>query len=217
MKKVKAYTIENERLGEGAVGSVYLGYHQSNESNKLAIKIISKAAIDSYLKKRIEEEIKILKECKHDCIIEYIDKVETENNFYIVTERAYKNLNERLKEKNPLPRETIIEQFSRLLNGVAYLHLKNIVHRDLKPSNILICKEGNWKIGDFGVSRFSSENSQMTHVGTTKYSSLEILARMPFKEIKKCDIWYFFFFIPFHLGLNFIHKKSLKGQQKIKI
>jgi fused-like protein len=188
MKKIKnCYIIEDTTLGDGSVGSVKLGYHQDNPSLKLAIKIIRKAEIDSYLKRRVEDEIKILKNCRHKSILEYVDTTETSNNFYIITERANENLLELTRREGPLPIETIIEQFSRLIDGVAYLHTENIVHRDLKPSNILICNGGNWKIGDFGVSRFYSEESEMTHVGTIKYSSLEILEKKPYKH--KCDIW----------------------------
>ena len=59
--------------------------------------------------------------------------------------------------KNKIKNESqIIQIFLKICVGVHSLHQNNIIHRDLKPANILINKDGEIKICDFGISKFSS-------------------------------------------------------------
>lgn len=76
-----------------------------------------------------------------------------------------------------------------LCEGVAYLHAKKVVHRDLKSTNILLARNKQVKIGDFGTSRelHGEEELMRTHIGTPLYMAPEIISRKPYSQ--KADIW----------------------------
>ena len=60
----------------------------------------------------------------------------------------------------------------QLLNGVDFLHSNRIVHRDLKPQNLLISREGQLKLADFGLSRIYSFHMALTTVVSALLISL---------------------------------------------
>lgn len=61
-----------------------------------------------------------------------------------------------------------------VLNGLTYLHNHRIIHRDIKPSNILLCRNGQVKLCDFGVSgEFGTKGDADTFIGTSYYMAPE--------------------------------------------
>ena len=72
-----------------------------------------------------------------------------------------KYLNEFKQTITPYTIKLLIYQ---LINGINYCHSRRIIHRDLKPQNLLIDKQGNMKIADFGLARaFSLPIKTLTH------------------------------------------------------
>jgi NIMA (never in mitosis gene a)-related kinase len=66
--------------------------------------------------------------------------------------------------------------------GLAYIHKKNILHRDLKTLNIFLTKDENVRIGDLGVAKVLSAQTQFakTFVGTPYYLSPEMCEEKPY-------------------------------------
>ena len=79
----------------------------------------------------------------------------TEGSFiYLVIERMYTDLGNYINMRSSRMPEHIVKSFMRMLcNGVQFLHEQGIIHRDLKPGNLLLSKDGNLKIADFGLAR----------------------------------------------------------------
>jgi serine/threonine protein kinase len=64
-----------------------------------------------------------------------------------------------------------------LLDALKYIHAQGITHRDIKPENILLDKDFNLKVTDFGFSTYSSRGELNTRLGTEGYMAPEIRER----------------------------------------
>jgi serine/threonine protein kinase len=75
-----------------------------------------------------------------------------------------------------------------VLNGLTYLHSKKIIHRDIKPSNILLCRDGQVKLCDFGVSgEFGTKGDANTFIGTSYYMAPERITGQSYTITS--DVW----------------------------
>jgi len=76
----------------------------------------------------------------------------------------------------------------RLLRAINHCHASGVVHRDIKPENIMIGKDGEYKLIDFGLSRrISNKNSTMSTIaGTPYYMAPEVIDG---DYTSMCDIW----------------------------
>jgi len=75
-----------------------------------------------------------------------------------------------------------------VLNGLEYLHKQHIIHRDIKPSNILLCRDGQVKLCDFGVSgEFGTKGDANTFIGTSAYMAPERITGQSYNITS--DVW----------------------------
>jgi serine/threonine protein kinase len=75
-----------------------------------------------------------------------------------------------------------------VLNGLTYLHSHRIIHRDIKPSNILLCRNGQVKLCDFGVSgEFGTKGDANTFIGTSYYMAPERITGQSYTITS--DVW----------------------------
>lgn len=126
---------------------------------------------------------------RHVNIIKYLDMVNFSDFFAIVME--YAELGS-LSNCFHLSVDIKIALFYQICNGVQALHCNNIIHRDLKPSNIFLTKKNGTtiaKIGDFGVSKFVTNQGDLTKtfIGTPYYLAPEIFKGLAYNF--SCDIW----------------------------
>ena len=144
-----------ETIGSGTYGVVYKGMNK--ETNEIiAIKKIKIELESEGVPSTALREICILRELKHPNIVELKDVVCSENKLYIIFEYLDIDLRKYLgsiSEEEQLDAELIKSFMYQLLDGVSYCHSKKIIHRDLKPQNLLLDKDGNLKIADFGLAR----------------------------------------------------------------
>ena len=152
------------KLGEGHFGSVSLV--SSNITHKLyAMKEIkaNQRYQSEAQRNEVEKEIKLLENLNHPHVIKYFTSFRENDCIYIITEYINGGSLEDLLKNNITQGKLINEKalwefLIQSLNGLLYLHeSKKIIHRDIKLDNILIDKDGNLKISDFGVSAIKSE------------------------------------------------------------
>ena len=195
----KKYSVV-KKLGTGAYGVVCSC--KDNEKNILvAMKKIQNAFEDLIDAKRIVREIILLHFLNHPAIIKLLDveKPKDISNFhdiYFASEYMDTDLHKVIYSKQPLSDSHYQYFIYQLITGVHYLHSANVIHRDLKPSNILVNKDCQIKICDFGLGRGLPEEGEgniddgnLTQYVTTRWYRAPEVILCPSKYSKAMDIW----------------------------
>eukprot|EP00927_Polykrikos_kofoidii_P042155 TRINITY_DN3600_c0_g1_i1.p1 TRINITY_DN3600_c0_g1~~TRINITY_DN3600_c0_g1_i1.p1 ORF type:complete len:373 (+),score=60.35 TRINITY_DN3600_c0_g1_i1:177-1295(+) len=193
--KVPAHYELIKKVGSGAYGTV-ASFQDPRTKQKIAVKKITDAFHDLIDGKRILREVKLLRSFNHDNIISILDMYPPEspdfNDIYIVTDLMETDLHRVIYSRQVLNEEHHQYFAYQILRGLLYLHTANVVHRDLKPSNILVNKNCDLKICDFGLARgFGSEEDDPTltdYVVTRWYRAPEVVL-LASEYTKSIDVW----------------------------
>lgn len=143
-----------QTLGEGEFGKVKLGWKKDG-SVQVAIKLIRRESLGSNPSRlpKIYREISILRELSHPNIVRLHEMVETDRHIGIILEYASGGeLFDYILNHRYLKDHAARRLFAQLVSGVGYLHKKGIVHRDLKLENLLLDRNRNIIITDFGFA-----------------------------------------------------------------
>ena len=173
--KLGRYSIV-ERLGEGAMGTVYKAYDETLD-RQVAIKTMGvDIQWDRELKQRFRREATSAGSLHHPNILTIHDFGEEGNITYIVMELLQGNdLRQFIRNKTPISLERKLSIMAQTADGLAHAHSNEIVHRDIKPGNIHIASDDGVKILDFGIARIPSSSLTRSGVrlGTPIYMSPE--------------------------------------------
>lgn len=105
----------------------------------------------------VRREVKIMYSLNHPGIIKLYNHFEDEFSIYFVLEYAEKGELYKMLMKNHNKRfdeGTAAIYISQVVSAIQYIHSQNVIHRDIKPENILIGKDVEIKLADFGWSNF---------------------------------------------------------------
>jgi serine/threonine protein kinase len=166
-----------EELGRGGMGRVYRVFDKQIQE-EVALKLLKpEIAADKKTIERFRNEIKFARKIAHRNVCRMYDISEEEGTQYITMEYVLgEDLKSTIKRVGPLGAGKAIFIAKQVCEGLAEAHHLGVVHRDLKPSNIMIDKEGNTHIMDFGIAR-SIETKGITGegvmIGTPEYMSPE--------------------------------------------
>ncbi|KAB8343271.1 hypothetical protein FH972_022859 [Carpinus fangiana] len=180
-------------LGEGAGGAVTRCRLKKGKT-VFALKIITTDP-NPDVKKQIVRELNFNKSCASDHICKYYGAFmdDSAGTISIAMEfceggsldsvyREVKKLGGRTSEK------VLGKVADGVLNGLTYLHGRRIIHRDIKPSNILLCRSGQVKLCDFGVSgEFGTKGDANTFIGTSYYMAPERIQGQSYTITS--DVW----------------------------
>ncbi len=166
-----------KEIGSGGMAVVYKAI-QEPLGRVVAIKALKPSiAMDSQFAKRFEREAHFMASLQHENILHVIDFIKDGRSMYIIMEYVEGiDLYDLLEQSPTLPSEVasiIALQVSRALD---YAHFRGIIHRDIKPANIMISKQGEVKLMDFGIARdetLSDLTETGTGLGTPSYMSPE--------------------------------------------
>lgn len=153
-----------QTLGEGEFGKVRMGWKKEG-GVQVAVKLIRRESLGSNPSRlpKIHREIAILRKLQHPNIVRLHEMVETERHIGIILEYASGGelfdyiLRHRFLKDNAARR-----LFAQLVSGVGYLHKKGIVHRDLKLENLLLDRNRNIIITDFGFANTFNPNDELS-------------------------------------------------------
>ena len=187
-------------LGGGAYGKVYeIERNVSGVQEKAALKIVSRPKddneIDDYYANGYDQEsiiasyeneirdyvqeYRLMKELQGQSNIVSCDDftvVPHENGFggdIFIRMELLTSLQQILKDRM-LSVEEIIKLGKDISHALVLCESKNIIHRDIKPANIMVSQFGNYKLGDFGVSKIMDHATFATPMGTPEYEAPEI-------------------------------------------
>ena len=188
--KIGNYILDTE-LGRGAFGKVVLGKHIIT-GEKVAIKILNKIILrqtpDDY--ELVKKEMSILKLVKHKYIVQLYEILQTPSHIFIIMEYCEgKDFMDYILSQNYLNESEALKYFQQLINALFYLHSQSIAHRDIKIDNILLDRNNNLKLIDFGLSTKYSYNKLLDQpCGTIVYSAPEVLECKLYHGML-ADIW----------------------------
>jgi len=166
-----------EELGKGGMGKVYRAVDKKlNE--EVAIKLINpEIALDKGTLTRFQNELKVARKISHRNVGRMYELMEDQGLHFITMEYVPgEDLRSFLHRSKRLTVGTAVAIAKDVCEGLAEAHRLGVIHRDLKPSNIIIDKDGNARIMDFGIAR-SLRTKSITEegmiIGTPEYMSPE--------------------------------------------
>jgi serine/threonine protein kinase/cytochrome c-type biogenesis protein CcmH/NrfG len=169
-----------EKLGEGGMGVVYKAI-DSKLDRPVAIKFLPvHLSTSAENKARFIQEARATAALNHPNILNVYDIDEQDDGLFFVMEyiegETLKSRITGLKSAEGIPLRQAIDLTIQVAQGLKAAHEKEIVHRDIKPENIMLTKEGNPKIMDFGIAKLKSGTGLTKtgmSLGTLSYMSPE--------------------------------------------
>jgi serine/threonine-protein kinase len=143
-----------EELGKGGMGRVYKAY-DTEIREYVALKVLNpEIAADESVVERFRNELKLARRVSHRNVCRMFDLGRVEDTAYISMEYVSgEDLKRLLRRIGHLPARKAVAFAEQVADGLAEAHRLGVVHRDLKPQNIMIDREGNARIMDFGIAR----------------------------------------------------------------
>jgi len=166
-----------EELGRGGMGKVYR-VEDTKIKEELALKLINpEVASEKKTIERFINELKGAHKISHRNVCRMYHLGEDKGTYYITMEYVPgEDLKSMIRMTRHLSIGTAVSIVKQVCLGLAEAHRLGVVHRDLKPSNIMIDRDGNARIMDFGIARLYSEKGITEAgimIGTPEYMSPE--------------------------------------------
>jgi len=166
-----------EELGKGGMGKVYKA-HDTEVREKVALKLIKPdIAEDKKTIERFRNELKLARKIRHKNVCQMYDLNKEKGAYFITMEYVPgEDLKSMIRMTGQLSVGASLNIVKQVCDGLSEAHILGVIHRDLKPQNIMIDREGDAHIMDFGIAR-SLKGKGITGsgvmIGTPEYMSPE--------------------------------------------
>ncbi|EMC97075.1 hypothetical protein BAUCODRAFT_69147 [Baudoinia panamericana UAMH 10762] len=195
---------KQKKIGQGASGSVYVARIRESAPSQVARDLIRANGLRYQVaikqmdlrsqprKELIVNEIIVMKESKHENIVNFLDAFLQEDTFelWVVMEFMEGGALTDVIDNNPsIAEDQIATICGETCKGLIHLHSQNIIHRDIKSDNVLLSSRGAVKITDFGFCAKLTEqrSKRATMVGTPYWMAPEVVKQKEYGS--KVDIW----------------------------
>jgi serine/threonine-protein kinase len=179
VRKVGTCRIVRE-LGRGGMGVVFEAF-QEGLDRRVAVKALDqKLARSRELLERFRREGRAYAQLRHQAVVAVHDLLEKEDTLYLITEFVDgADLNRIMVQGGPLPPACLAVIGARVAEALDYVHFNKLLHRDVKPANVMVSRDGEVKLMDFGIAKDRTA-SDLTRdgmlVGSPSYIAPELLA-----------------------------------------
>ncbi|CAK3834021.1 Serine threonine- kinase CLA4 [Lecanosticta acicola] len=195
---------KQKKIGQGASGSVYVARIRESAPSQIAKDLIrqygprAQVAIKQMdlrsqpRKELIVNEIIVMKESRHDNIVNFLDAFLQEDTFELWVVMEFMEggaLTDVIENNASITEDQIATICLETCKGLIHLHAQNIIHRDIKSDNVLLSSRGAVKITDFGFCAKLTEqrSKRATMVGTPYWMAPEVVKQKEYGS--KVDIW----------------------------
>ncbi|MEM8668885.1 MAG: protein kinase [Planctomycetota bacterium] len=168
-------------ISRGGMGVVYEA-ESLIDHQRVALKMLRHRFIyDDAMQHRFDQEAKLLENLVHPNVVRFQEHFLAYRTRFLVLDLCNgSDLFRLLRVKGPMPEETVRAILGQIAKGLLNAHQSGVVHRDLKPGNVLVDREGNVRLTDFGLSKLlESEIPEGKAVGTPAYMPPEQFRNEP--------------------------------------
>ncbi len=179
VRKVGSSVIQRE-IGRGGMGVVYEAKQEALDRSVAVKALDTKLARSKEIVERFRREGRAYAKLRHEAIPAVHDLVEKDDGIYLVTEFVDgSDLARVLAQGGALPADCVAVVGAKVAEALDYVHFNGLLHRDVKPANVMISREGEAKLMDFGIAKGEADSSLTRAgmlVGSPSYMAPEVLA-----------------------------------------
>ncbi|HLF25746.1 MAG TPA: protein kinase [Anaerolineae bacterium] len=174
-KKIGPYEV-GEPIGQGGMATVYKAF-QSSMTRTVALKVLPpQLAQNAIFLARFRQEAQVIARLEHAHILPVYDYGESAGLLYIVMRYLDGGSLEQRIDAGRMPLRAINKYVGQIAAALDYAHQQGVIHRDIKPSNVLIDRQGDAFLTDFGIAKMAEGTQDLTGagvIGTPQYMSPE--------------------------------------------
>ena len=189
-KKIGRYFIIST-LGKGAMGEVFEAYDPHLE-RIVALKVLTSLSSETNIE-RFQREARTMGQLTHPNIVAVYDIANEDQQYFFAMDLVEGQTLDELLQNTTIAYDEILRIFVKIVSAIEYAHSHGVIHRDLKPANILLTKDHDPKITDFGLAKVSYEDQKLSQsgmiIGTLQYMPPEQAAGKLREIDERSDIY----------------------------
>ncbi|UCC61554.1 MAG: serine/threonine protein kinase [Anaerolineae bacterium] len=165
-------------LGQGGMGAVYQAWDTRLDVLVAVKEMLPQPGLDPktlhQLRRQFQQEAQVLARLNHPRLVRVTDYFSQDDSGYLVMDFVEgEELADRIKRVGRLPEAQVLGWADQLLDALAYCHGRGVIHRDVKPQNVIIDRDGQVALVDFGLVKLWDPDDPKTRTVMRGMGSLQ--------------------------------------------